>query len=99
MVENADRKVWVRASPEIIVELQEAWSRPVQAHVDLNPDGSWEMTFRTSDDLARARTLLREIYSPLLEGTFYDDHDWATGIVGQIAKLLNPDTAPKAGEP
>jgi hypothetical protein len=47
LIENANRKVWVLASPEILEELRKGWSRPVQAHADENPDGSWEMTFRT----------------------------------------------------
>lgn len=48
-VEEPNRKVWVMASPEILKELQNGWSRPVQVHATPNPDGSWEMTFRTVD--------------------------------------------------
>lgn len=45
--ETADRKVWILASPEVLEEMRNGWSRPVQAHATENPDGSWEMTFRT----------------------------------------------------
>jgi len=45
--ENPNRKAWVMASPEILEELRTGWSQPVTAHADENPDGSWEMSFRT----------------------------------------------------
>lgn len=45
-MEIADRKVWVRASREILEELRKGWSRPICAHAEENADGSWEMTFR-----------------------------------------------------
>jgi hypothetical protein len=46
--EVATERVWVKASPEIVKELRAGWSRSVQAHIThQNPDGSWEMVFRT----------------------------------------------------
>lgn len=51
-IELANRKAWVLASPEILEELQKGWSRPVQVHATSNPDGSWEMTFRTYSEVA-----------------------------------------------
>ncbi len=54
MVETSYRKAWVLASPEILEELLKDWSRPVQARATENPDGSWDMTFRTyPDDLRK----------------------------------------------
>lgn len=52
-LESASRKVWILASSEILAELQAGWSRPVQAHAVPNPDGSWEMTFRTAEGAER----------------------------------------------
>lgn len=46
MTEVADRKVWIFASVEVLREIQEGWSRPVQAHADDAGDGSWNMTLR-----------------------------------------------------
>lgn len=52
MPETANRKAWVMASPEVLKELQQGWSRPVQVHATPNPDGSWEMTVRTYNENA-----------------------------------------------
>jgi hypothetical protein len=46
MTESATRKVWVMASLELLEQMREGWSPPVEVHATENPDGSWEMTFR-----------------------------------------------------
>lgn len=42
----------------------------------------------------RLEAVLGELYLPLLDGEFYDDHDWATGMVGRVAAEL--PNAPRA---
>jgi hypothetical protein len=42
-------KVWILASKELLEQMLEEWSRPVQARAEKNSDGSWSIRFRTVD--------------------------------------------------
>lgn len=44
--EIPDRRVYIYASLPVLEEMAKGWSRPVEAHVDRMPDGSWNMTLR-----------------------------------------------------
>jgi len=54
-IENGTETVTVKASLELLTDMQKGWSPPVRAIAYRNLDGSWEMAFVAPNPERRAQ--------------------------------------------